>query len=314
MNAKVTTIKDGINLTVQAMDSRQRNYRNSCTSSWVSSSINSLDEVIIGFQRGDLIVVAGRPSMGKSVFAANIAVNAAVEFGQSVGWLCFENSIERTIEKMLSLAGDVDIKQIGSGKLSFEDWRRLNCGIKSLSESEIYFKDGSNVTVDDLYSTVIEMDDKARVDRLRSDDMYDEAFANKAVGLDLLIVDNLQLLQGKNNDRESMDSAVKILKSLAKKLDIPVIAMYQLHYELDYRPCKRPKLADLTSQSIELYADMVLGLYRDAFYQRIFTEGQEPIEISVLKNKNGAEGKVIALFDTQYLRISDEGTDIKEIY
>lgn len=251
----------------------------------VPSGFDDLDRLTSGFQDSDLIIIAGRPSMGKTSFALNIAQNAAIEKNIPAAIFSLEMSKEQIGLRMLCSEAHVDAHKLRSGFLSENDWPRLTRAAGALSEAPIFIDDTAGISV-------LEMRAKAR--RLRKDQK-----------LGLVIVDYLQLMREKGtvDSREQEISAIsRSLKALAKELSIPVIALSQLNRRVEERQDKHPQLADLReSGAIEQDADVIIFIYRDEVY-RDDSPDQGIAEIIVGKQRNGPIGTVKLAFLKQYTR------------
>jgi len=254
--------------------------------SQINSNFIGLDEFLGGFQRSDLVIVAGRPSMGKTSFALSVAGNAAIKQGACVALFSLEMARESLVLRLLASEADVDSRRIHLGRhTTEEEERRIMDAIGVLSESPIYLDDSPQLRV-------VEMRSKAR--RLH----YER-------GINLIIIDYLQLMQGEGrgeNRVQEISYISRSLKALARELNVPVIAVSQLSRAVEWRASHRPQLADLReSGSIEQDADVVIFIYRDDYYynrqdwetlhpDREYPEGIADIIIS--KHRNGPTGEV----------------------
>jgi replicative DNA helicase len=251
----------------------------------VPSGFDELDHLTSGFQDSDLIIIAGRPSMGKTSFALNIAQNAAIEKGVPVAIFSLEMSKEQIALRMLCSEASVDAHSLRSGFLSEADWPKLTRAAGALSEAPIYIDDTAGITV-------LEMRAKAR--RLRKDQK-----------LGLIIVDYLQLMRekGMSDSREQEISSIsRSLKALAKELSIPVIALSQLNRRVEERQDKHPQLSDLReSGAIEQDADVIIFIYRDEVY-REDSPDKGLAEIIIGKQRNGPIGTKRLAFLKQYTK------------
>ncbi len=251
----------------------------------IPSGFTELDKITAGFQPSDLIIVAGRPSMGKTAFALNIAQHAAVEHNIPTAIFSLEMSMEQLALRMLCSEAMVDAHRVRTGFLAKEDWPRLINAAGNLSQSPIFIDDTPALSV-------LEMRAKAR--RLKSD---------KDIGL--VIVDYLQLMQGRagTERREQEISEIsRSLKAMAKELNVPVIALSQLNRKVEDRPNKRPQMSDLReSGAIEQDADVIAFIYRDEVYKR---DEDNPLrgkaEIIVAKQRNGPTGTIMLAFVGKY--------------
>jgi replicative DNA helicase len=254
----------------------------------IPSGFKELDRLTSGFQKSDLIVVAGRPSMGKTALALNMVVNAALETGISAAIFSLEMSKEQLMMRLLCSEARVDASKLRSGFLSEADWPKLTRAAGLLSETKIFIDDSPAMNV-------LEMRAKAR--RLQ-----------KEHNLGMVVVDYLQLVKGigaaESREREISEIS-RSLKALAKELNVPVIAISQLNRAVENRTDKRPQLADLReSGSIEQDADLVMFVYRDEFYNKDSDE-KGIAEIIIGKQRNGPTGRVKLAFLAPYTRFEN---------
>ncbi|MGB6067488.1 MAG: replicative DNA helicase [Desulfomonilaceae bacterium] len=251
----------------------------------VASGFSDLDGLTAGFQRSDLVIIAGRPSMGKTSFALNVAMNAAIDGGVPTAVFSLEMSKEQIALRILCAKAKVNLKSLRTGYLIQEDWGRLTQAVGSISDSPLYVDDTPAINT-------LEIRAKAR--RLK-----------KERDLGLIVVDYLQLMRGatKSDSREKEISEIsRSLKALAKELNLPVIALSQLNRKVEERPNKRPQLADLReSGAIEQDADVILFIYRDEVYNKSEDNPKKgEAEIIVGKQRNGPIGMVTAVFDSRF--------------
>lgn len=260
----------------------------------VPTGFTDLDYLTSGFQPSDLIILAARPSMGKTALALNIARNTAVETNTAVALFSLEMSKEQLTMRMLCSEARVDSHRLRGGFLSSDDWTNITQAASVLSEAPVFIDDSPDLTA---------LDVRAKARRLKMD---------KPLGL--IIIDYLQLMQGRRNierrDLEISDIS-RSLKALAKELDVPVIALSQLNRKLEERTDKRPKLSDLReSGALEQDADVVMFIYRDEVYNR---EENNPnigqAEIIVAKHRNGPTGDVPLAFRHAYTRFENRARD-----
>lgn len=249
----------------------------------ISSGFTDLDKITAGFQRNDLIIVAARPSVGKTAFALNVAQNAATA-GENVAIFSLEMGADQLVMRMLCAEGNIDAQVMRTGSLEAEDWRKLTMAMGSLSNTGIYIDDSSGIRVNEIRS-------KCR--RLKQEH-----------GLDMVIIDYMQLISGSGKPGENRQQEVsdisRQLKGLARELEIPVIALSQLSRGVEQREDKRPMLSDLReSGSIEQDADIVSFLYREDYYDKE-TENENMIEIIIAKQRNGPTGTVTLAFAKEY--------------
>ena len=238
-----------------------------------------LDRYTAGFQRGDLIVVAGRPSMGKTALALNIVESAAIRTNLSAIVFSLEMSSEQLTMRFLSSLGGIDAHKIRTGKLEDADWPRLTSAMTMLNESRIFLDDSGDLTPTEL---------RARCRRLKRE--HD---------IGLVVVDYLQLMHvpGTSENRATEISEIsRSLKALARELEVPVVALSQLNRSLESRANRRPMLSDLReSGAIEQDADVILFIYRDEVYNEESTD-RGKAEIIVGKQRNGPTGTVTMTF------------------
>ena len=258
-----------------------------------------LDERTSGFQQSDLIIIAGRPSMGKTAFCLNIAAYAAIDKGKSVAIFSLEMSKEQLVLRMLGSESRVDAHKLRTGHLSDRDWTPLSTAAGRLAEAPIYIDDTAAISV---------LETRAKARRLKADQ-----------GLDLIIVDYLQLMRGRGDEgsrEQEISNISRSLKALAKELQVPVIALSQLNRAVETRPGKekRPMLADLReSGAIEQDADVILFIYRDEVYNKCECPydgeclcGQRgKAEVIIGKQRNGPIGKVDLTFVNRYTRFEN---------
>ncbi len=251
----------------------------------VATGFSDLDHMTAGFQPSDLIILAGRPSMGKTALAMNMAQHAAIVEKMPVAIFSLEMSMEQLALRMLCSIGRIDSQRIRTGKLQKRDWPNLTRATGILSDAKIFIDDTPGLSV-------LEMRAKAR--RLKSE--FD---------LGLVVIDYLQLMQGRTNSENRAQEISEIsrsLKAMAKELDVPVIALSQLNRSLESRPDKRPKLSDLReSGAIEQDADVIIFIYRDEVYKPVEDNPNLGIaEIIVGKQRNGPIGTVKLTFLKEY--------------
>jgi replicative DNA helicase len=264
----------------------------------VPTGYEELDKLTSGFQQSDLVIIAGRPSMGKTALAINVAQNAAIEMEVPVAIFSLEMSKEQLAIRMLSSEARVDSQRLRKGFLGETDWPKLTTAAGRLSDASIYIDDTPAISV-------LEMKAKSR--RLKAEN-----------GLGLIVLDYLQLMRGRDSSmpREQEISEIsRSLKALAKELDVPVVALSQLNRQVEARTDKRPYLADLReSGAIEQDADVILFIYRDEVYNRSEDNPEKGLaEIIVGKQRNGPTGKVKLTFLKEYTRFENL-TTVREYY
>ncbi len=248
----------------------------------VTSGFRDLDQMTSGFQKSDMIIVAARPSVGKTAFTLNIARNAAVVGGAKVAFFSLEMSAEQLAMRLLAAEAAVDGHKLRTGQLADQDWQRLGSGLATLAESNIFIDDTPNCPLPEV---------RAKARRISQEH-----------GLDMIIIDYLQLMSvpsraGQQANRQQEISEIsRSLKALARELTVPVIALSQLSRSVEQRQDKRPMLSDLReSGAIEQDADMVAFLYRDDYYDPE-SEKKNMVEIIIAKHRNGPVGSVDLYF------------------
>ncbi|QHT58636.1 replicative DNA helicase [Paenibacillus lycopersici] len=255
-------------------------YSNKGGSTGIPSGFADLDKMTSGFQRNDLIIVAARPSVGKTAFALNIAQNVGVRARETVAIFSLEMSAAQLVQRMICAESNVDAGRMRTGYLEGDDWEKLTMAIGSLSEAQIYIDDTPGITVADI---------RAKCRRLK-----------KERGLGMILIDYLQLIQGRGkageNRQQEVSEISRTLKQIARELEVPVIALSQLSRGVEQRQDKRPMMSDLReSGSIEQDADIVAFLYRDDYYDKE-SEKKNIIEIIIAKQRNGPVGTVELAF------------------
>jgi replicative DNA helicase len=251
----------------------------------VPSGFHDLDRMTSGFQRSDLIIVAARPSVGKTAFALNIAQNVGVRARETVAIFSLEMSATQLVQRIVCAEGNIDANKMRTGHMDgVEDWDKLSMAISTLSNAKIFIDDSATITTADI---------RAKCRRLKVEH-----------GLGLVIIDYLQLIHGRgragDNRQQEVSEISRTLKSIARELEVPVIALSQLSRSVEQRQDKRPMLSDLReSGSIEQDADIVAFLYRDDYYDQE-SEKKNRIEIIIAKQRNGPVGSVELGFQKHY--------------
>src|SRR5215213_1795817 len=256
----------------------------------VPSGFRELDKITSGFQPGNLIIVAARPSMGKSALALCAAANIAVRHGIPVALFTLEMSKAEVTQRLMCSEGKVESQRLRTGKLAQDDWSRLTAASDKLMKAPIYVDDTGSATMMDIRS-------KAR--RLKSS--HDD--------LGLIVVDYPQLMtsgQSVENRVQEVSQISRQLKVLARDLDVPILALSQLSRAVEQRHDKRPILSDLReSGSIEQDADLVAFVYRDEYYNPDETDQQGLAEVHIAKHRNGPTDTVKLSFLKRYAKFSD---------
>lgn len=273
IKTEFTSLKDAVK---DSFTTIERLYEKKETITGVPSGFTELDENTSGFQASDLIIVGGRPSMGKTAFALNIAQHAGIEEKLPVAIFSLEMSKRQLALRMLCSEAMVDSNAVRKGMIRKQDWHKLTDAAGKLTQASIFIDDSSALTA-------LEMRAKAR--RLK-----------KEHDLGLVIVDYLQLMRGKGSferREQEISDISRSLKALAKELDIPVIALSQLNREVEKTADKRPSLANLReSGAIEQDADVILFLHREEMYDRDNPDKKGKAEVIIAKQRNGPTGTV----------------------
>ncbi|MBE0510491.1 MAG: replicative DNA helicase [Gammaproteobacteria bacterium] len=260
----------------------------------VPTGFDDFDQKTSGLQRSDLVIVAGRPSMGKTTFAMNIVENAAIKSQVPVAVFSMEMPGEQLAMRMMSSLGRIDQHRVRTGKLTDEDWPRLTSAVQILSDAPIYIDDTPGLTPTEL---------RARARRLAREH-----------GLGLIVIDYLQLMQGsgnaaKENRTNEISEISRSLKALAKELNVPVVALSQLNRGLEQRTDKRPIMSDLReSGAIEQDADVIVFIYRDEVYNEDSND-KGMAEILIRKQRNGPIGVSRLAFLGQFTRFENLAHD-----
>jgi replicative DNA helicase len=263
-------------------------YHSDGTLIGISTGFKLLDDMTSGLQPGDLIIVAGRPSMGKTTLAVNMAENAALGSKKSVAIFSMEMSAEALTMRMISSLGRINQSNLRSGRLHEEDWPRIDSAMTQLGSANIFVDETPGLSPTEI---------RARSRRLK-----------RERGLDLVVVDYLQLMQvpgNKENRATEVSEITRSLKALAKELKIPVIALSQLNRGVEQRVEKKPVMSDLReSGSIEQDADVILLIYREEFYEPNTTR-KGIADIIIAKQRNGPTGEVQLTFLGQYTKFEN---------
>ncbi|MCR1833716.1 replicative DNA helicase [Oceanobacillus caeni] len=280
------SIKDVL---IDVYDNIERLHQQNGDVTGIPTGFRDLDKITSGFQRNDLIIIAARPSVGKTAFALNVAQSVAVNTDENVAIFSLEMGADQLVQRMLCAEGNIDAQRLRNGQLEAEDWTKLTMAMGSLSNAGIYIDDSPGIRVSEIRS-------KCR--RLKQEH-----------GLGMILIDYLQLIQGSGNSGENRQQEVseisRSLKGLARELDVPLIALSQLSRGVESRQDKRPMMSDLReSGSIEQDADIVGFLYRDDYYDKE-SEKQNIIEIILAKQRNGPVGTVELAFVKEYNKFVD---------
>ena len=250
----------------------------------VPTGFYDLDRITSGFHENELIIIAARPAMGKTAFALNLAVNMAVNAKKTVALFNMEMGAEQLISRMLASVGQIEMNKLRTGRLEHQDWKRVNEAISRLADTKIFIDDTPGMTASEI---------RAKCRRL----------ANSNDGLDVVIIDYLQLISGSakyvGQRQQEVSEISRSLKTMAMELNVPVIALAQLSRSVEGREDKRPILSDLReSGSIEQDADIVAFLYRDDYYNKesAIDENVSKSEFIIGKHRNGPTTTINLIF------------------
>ena len=261
----------------------------------VPTGFKDVDHVFNGLQKSDLILIAARPAMGKTAFTLNIAQNVTMLYDKTVAFFSLEMGKEQLVGRILSSVAGVSSEKLRRANMDPTDWEKVIAAADRMSKSKLFIDDTPGLTVQDM---------RSKLRRLKVEH-----------GLDLVIVDYIQLMQGRNsgkgseNRQQEVSEISRNLKLIAREFNVPLIALSQLSRGVESRPDKRPVLSDLReSGSLEQDADIVIFLYRDKYYDENSEMGDEA-EVLIRKHRNGAVGTVRLLFKgelTRFLNTVDE--------
>ena len=251
----------------------------------VPCSFYDLDAMTQGFQRSDLIIAAGRPSMGKTAFVLNIARNIAAMNKLPVAVFSLEMSKLQLVYRLLSSEVEIESNRLRSGRIAQQEWEKLGHAISQLSQMPVFIDDTPNISVNEM---------RSKTRRLQ---------AEQGGVLGLVLVDYLQLMEGAGDNRvQELSKITRSLKSLAREINAPIIALSQLSRGVESRTNKRPMMSDLReSGAIEQDADLIMMLYREEYYEPD-TPDRGIAEVIITKHRNGPTGTVKLLFEPQYTR------------
>lgn len=254
----------------------------------ISTGFTELDKLTAGFQRGELIIIAGRPSMGKTTLAMNIAENAAIGGKHPTAIFSMEMSAEQLSFRMIGSVGRVNQSNLRTGNFSDEDWSRINSAVAMMSSAPLFIDDTGSLTPTEI---------RARARRLKREH-----------GLALIVVDYLQLMQipgTKENRATEISEISRSLKALAKELDVPIIALSQLNRSVEQRTDKKPVMSDLReSGAIEQDADVIAFIYREEVYDQD-TPRKGIADIIIAKQRNGPVGDLHLTFLGEYTKFEN---------
>jgi len=283
-------------LVLQSYEKIEYRYNHRDELTGVPTGFYELDTMTSGLQKSDLIILAARPSMGKTAFALNIAQNVAIRAKTAVAIFSLEMSKEQLVQRMLCSEAEVDSQRLRSGHMQSKDWEKLANAMNEFAEAPIYIDDTAGCTLTDI---------RAKCRRL--------AMEEKSLGL--VVIDYLQLMEGVGKEErvQQISAISRGLKGLARELDVPVIALSQLSRAVEQRKDRRPMLSDLReSGAIEQDADIVMFIYRDDYYNREdgddapkATGKEGKSEILIAKQRNGPVGNFELLFQSNITKFKN---------
>lgn len=287
-NRNINNIAEIKDILMTVFNSLEERAMNKGSLTGLTTGYDDLDRMTSGLQRSDLILLAARPSMGKTALALNIAMNS-VKSGASVALFSLEMSKEQYVQRIISMESMVESNKLRTGNLDDEDWTRLISTMSTISNYNVFIDDTASISVFELMS-------KCR--RLKIEK-----------GLDLIVIDYLQLMSdGTNstNRQQEISNISRGLKALAREMDCPVVALSQLSRAPELRQDHRPIMSDLReSGAIEQDADVVLMLYRDEYYHKEESEKKGITEVIITKQRNGPVGTVELAWIGQYTKFGN---------
>lgn len=279
-------------LVLEGFNKIEELYQNKGRMTGVPSGFNDLDKLTAGFQPSDFIIVAARPSMGKTAFALNIAQNIAIRSKKTVAIFSLEMSKQQLIQRMLASQSHIDSQKMRIGELTDQDWGKLVKGADQVAGTKMFIDDTAGISV---------MEIRSKIRNLKSE--HD---------LQLVIIDYLQLMQGQGNKgkgsenrQQEVSEISRSLKCLAREINIPIIALSQLSRSVEARQVKKPMLSDLReSGSLEQDADIVAFLYRDDYYNSD-SQQKNITEVIIAKHRNGPTDTIQLFFHKQFTKFTD---------
>lgn len=290
-------IKDIVAKSYDMIESR---YNNRDELIGVPSGFYDLDNMTAGFQKSDLIILAARPSMGKTAFCLNMALEASIKNKIPVAIFSLEMSKEQLAQRMLCSEAEIDSNRLRTGHMQADDWGKLTDAMGNLAEAPIFIDDAPGASV---------MEIRAKCRRL----------CMEHGNLGMVIIDYLQLMEGKSSGRidrvQEISAISRGLKNLARELKVPIIALSQLSRAVEARQVKKPMLSDLReSGSIEQDADIVMFIYREDYYEPDNAEKKGKAEIIVAKQRNGPVGSVELLFQSNITKFKNPTTGRTQVF
>ncbi len=273
---------------VQAIDRIEKLYDEKKGVTGLATGFTDLDRICSGLQNSDLVVIAARPSMGKTTLALNMAQQIAVKEKRATAFFSMEMSKDQLAQRLLCAEAKIDAQNMRRGYLSQDEWHNLTKAVGPLSESPLYIDDTATLSV---------MEVRAKARRLKAEK-----------GLEAVFVDYLQLMRGfarAESRQQELSEISRALKALAKELDLPVVALSQLSRAVEKRPERRPILSDLMeSGGIEANADLVMFIYRESYYNKDSEKGNIA-EINIAKQRNGPTGQIELYFLDRFTKFAN---------
>lgn len=281
---------EALSIIGDSMEKIESLHANQTEITGIGTGFSRLDKMTAGLQPGELVIIAARPSMGKTAFSLNIAQHVALRLKKTVAYFSVEMSKESVMMRMIALEAKINMGEIRTGQIQDTAWNRLIKAAETLGESKLYIDDTSGISPAEI---------RARARRLK-----------KAAGLDLIMVDYLQIMDLKEKKIEARERQVaeisRALKSLAKELKVPVVALAQLNRGVEGRTEKKPMLSDLReSGSIEQDADVIMMLYREGYYDKQDDSKADHAEVIIAKQRNGPTGHIDLKWEPRFGKFGD---------
>ncbi len=269
-------------------DSIEKNYYNRGKITGIHTGFYDLDSILGGMQNSNLIVVGGRPSMGKTAFVLNIVENTALKYQTTTAIFSFEMSKEMLINRMLCSLAKIDSSKLHCGNLGYSDWEAIAQTLNKLTEAPIYVDDTINLSV-------LELCEKCR------------KLKKEMPALSLVVIDGFEQITkySTSTDVKFYCSPAYILKELAKELNIVILMTCQLSRSLEQRNDKHPRLSDIKNSVLEQVADVVMLIYRNSYYYSDDDFDKKQAEIIIAKHRNGATGSIDLQFDSSHVLFQD---------
>jgi replicative DNA helicase len=288
LHKSAVPVREILSRTIEHIESL---YRRKEHITGVATGFRELDRLTAGFQKADFVIIAGRPSMGKTAFALNIAQEAAVTGGRAVLIFSLEMAKEQLVQRLLCSEARVDSHRVRTGYLEAADWKRIGVAAGRLADAPLFIDDTANLSV---------LEARAKARRIRAEH-----------GLELVVIDYLQLMQGRwraENRQQEISEISRSLKALAKELEVPVVALSQLSRALEARGGDAsPRLSDLReSGALEQDADVIVFLHRPGLYKENPSDVEKNLtDVIIGKQRNGPTDKVQLVFKPEYTRFED---------